>query len=270
MNRSSRPFRTPANLSDSVHRQLDLYALAASAAGVGFLALAQPVEGKVVYTPANLKIVFRDHVSLDLNHDGVTDFILSNTSYSYIHGTASYLRVKPSKGNAVVVEFRGRKQIGAADLKAQVTIGPEKHFVNSNSEMMAGYGIAYATYTFRSFFGPWAHGGKGVKNRYLGLKFVIRGHVHYGWARLTVPMWVQRKRDIVGHLTGYAYETIANKAIITGNKIESNEIETGVEQPNPASLIAPNINPTTLGLLAGGSPGLSVWRRSASPKSQTK
>jgi hypothetical protein len=44
MQRSSRPIRTSAKLSDSLHRQLNMYALAASAAGVGLLAFAQPTE----------------------------------------------------------------------------------------------------------------------------------------------------------------------------------------------------------------------------------
>jgi hypothetical protein len=47
MNRS----RAPSKLSDSVHHQLNMYALAASAAGVGILALAQTAEAKIIYTP---------------------------------------------------------------------------------------------------------------------------------------------------------------------------------------------------------------------------
>ena len=45
MTRSSRP-RRAANLSDSVQHKLNMYALAASAAGVGALALAQPAEAQ--------------------------------------------------------------------------------------------------------------------------------------------------------------------------------------------------------------------------------
>lgn len=49
---SSQP-RKVTNLSDSTTRQLRTYALAASAAGVGVLALTQPVEAEIVYTPAH-------------------------------------------------------------------------------------------------------------------------------------------------------------------------------------------------------------------------
>ena len=48
--------RKTANLSESFHPQLSMYAFAASAASVGVLALASPSEAKIVYTPAHLKI----------------------------------------------------------------------------------------------------------------------------------------------------------------------------------------------------------------------
>ena len=84
MKRSSGSCKT-ANLSKSAHQQLSMYALAASAAGVGTLILAQPALAKVVYTPANIKIVQNGGlITFDLNHDGIPDFGLSNkfTSFS--------------------------------------------------------------------------------------------------------------------------------------------------------------------------------------------
>lgn len=67
------------NLPDSLHRQLNMYARAAGAAGVGALALAQGAEAKIVYTPANLKIVQNGGlITFDLNHDGIADFGLSD------------------------------------------------------------------------------------------------------------------------------------------------------------------------------------------------
>jgi hypothetical protein len=74
MNRSSGPCKT-ANLPDSIHQQLNMYALAASVAGVGISALAHPAEGKIVYKPAHVVIGYhgvRNH-SLDLNSDGFAD-----------------------------------------------------------------------------------------------------------------------------------------------------------------------------------------------------
>jgi hypothetical protein len=76
MKRSSRPARTPASLPESVYRQVNMYALAATAAGVSLLACPQDAEGKIVYKRAHVQIIRNQPYSLDLNHDGITDFYL--------------------------------------------------------------------------------------------------------------------------------------------------------------------------------------------------
>ena len=79
--------------------------------------------------------------------------------------------------------------------------------------------------------GPWAN----VQHRYLGLKFFINGKVHYGWARLNVHWYVP---DVSGTLTGYAYETVPGKSIITG-QTKGPDDQGRPEQPSPATLAAP-------------------------------
>jgi hypothetical protein len=71
MQPSSRPARTAAFLSDSINCRLNMYTLTATAAGVGMMALAQPVEAKIIYTPANVKVTQFPPVTIDLNHDGI-------------------------------------------------------------------------------------------------------------------------------------------------------------------------------------------------------
>jgi hypothetical protein len=63
--------RIPSHLSESVHHRLNMYAIAASAAGVGLLALAQPAQGKIIYTSTHKTIKVHQHYYLDLNHDGI-------------------------------------------------------------------------------------------------------------------------------------------------------------------------------------------------------
>ena len=75
MKHSLRP-RKPANLPESVHHQLNIHALAASAAGVGMLALTTPAEARIMYTPTHHVIAEGGHYRLDVNHDGITDFTL--------------------------------------------------------------------------------------------------------------------------------------------------------------------------------------------------
>jgi hypothetical protein len=64
--------RKTANLSESIHKQLNMYAIAAGAAGVSILALVQPAEAKVVYTSANGKLDGKP-LPIDLNHDGIPE-----------------------------------------------------------------------------------------------------------------------------------------------------------------------------------------------------
>ena len=67
--------RKPASLSLSVHHRLNMYALAASAAGVSLLALAPPSEAEIVYTKA--------HVVLGARSDN--EFLLSGLC-AFLHG----------------------------------------------------------------------------------------------------------------------------------------------------------------------------------------
>jgi len=66
MKRSSQP-RLAVELSKPLTHQLNMYALAAGAAGVGLLALSPSAEAKIIYTPAHAKIT--TPLPIDLNHD---------------------------------------------------------------------------------------------------------------------------------------------------------------------------------------------------------
>jgi len=83
---------------------------------------------------------------------------------------------------------------------------------------------------------------------------------HYGWARLSVS--VPHPFDIVATLTGYAYETKPGKSIKAGQTKEADP--TNEDFGSSASLtntIQEKSQPATLGALAMGAPGLSIWRR---------
>jgi hypothetical protein len=104
----------------------------------------------------------------------------------------------------------------ASALPAGAPIGPKGNF-SVRFPFMAvelfqkGDGSQY------SDLGPWAGKGNGVSDRYLGLKFVVGGEVHYGWARLSVTLGHHRQfDDVSGTLTGYAYETVPDKPIVAG------------------------------------------------------
>ena len=239
MKRSLKPARIPSSVSDSLHSRLNMYALAASAAGVGVLALTQPAEAKIVYTPTHHVIGKNASYKLDLNHDKIADFALVNTRGCNTDFCVDILSAIPSGGNGVE-GARGFLSIPyASALKRGARIGPKDHF---SGRLMASSESSQGT------IGKWLN----VTNGYLGLKFTIKGKTHYGWARLTVQ--VLHGAFIKTTLTGYAYETVANKPIIAGMTRSD---------ADGMSMLPPASQPASLGLLAQGSPALSVWRREA-------
>jgi hypothetical protein len=202
--------RTPAQLSESIQQQLNMYALAAGAAGVSFLALAQPAQAKIVYTAAHVKIGAGGVGSydLDLNRDGVTDFSLSTGgSCDVVRCFYSFNVYGKARSNGIVFEGRGRGRKLAQAMPRGAVIGGKRHFGSEGGMADATYfttGKGYVT-------GHWLD----ATNRYLGLRFQVNGATHYGWARLSVEV-VKQPWSVNATLTGYAYETIPNRPIIAG------------------------------------------------------
>ena len=212
--------RKTFKISHSLNRKLNTYALVASAAGVSVLALARASESKVVYTETHQVTSSRVPLFIDLNHDGIRDFILHTTYYV---GSGYFKVGLDASGyrnfNNMVAGRRFSRSSyffsAASALRAGARIGPGGKFsVNfpfMAEELFDGHGSQ------NSDLGPWAAKGKGVRNRYLGLKFVVHGKVHYGWATLSVTLGHDRQHnDVSGTLTGYAYETVPNEPIIAG------------------------------------------------------
>ena len=168
-------------LSLWLDHNLNLYALAASAAGVGVLALAQPAEAKIVYTPANKHIPPHHSLRLDLNHDGTVDFTLQNFATCGTDQCHYGFFQTPAAGNSVVGYFF-ESLLLASDLKRGARIGPDAAFHKGTAALIEAVYSQGGQST--ALLGPW----RNVKDRYLGMKFKIHGATHYGWARLTVDL----------------------------------------------------------------------------------
>jgi hypothetical protein len=65
---------------------------------------------------------------------------------------------------------------------------------------------------------------------------------------------------VSGLLTGYAYETIPNRPILTG-KEEGTEDTNNASQKNGALMGQVALQPASLGRLAQGASGVTTWRR---------
>jgi len=247
MQRSRRLIHTPSQFPSALHHNLNAYALSAAAAGVALLAVTPPADAEIVFTPVNGQIASGSKYALDLNHDGVIDFTFQNDFHISTTPFGDDLNIAPAvNGNGVWQGPRERyNQRDAAALPAGVPVGSGKPFIFQNVNM------AYASLTAFTYVsgGPW----KNTTNRFLGLKFLINGEVHYGWARLTV-LTDSHREEVKATLTGYAYETVPNQPILTG-QVSGTAEESSLAQP------AASRSKAQLGLLALGTSGLAAWRR---------
>lgn len=229
-------------LRDKLEQRLKAYGAAAGAAGVGLLALAQSAKAEIVYTPAHTIFMTTSERWIDINHDGINDFRIENAADLGLGSTILVIAFGMHRGDGVLV-YQSFDNDEASPLPLGASIGPSKQFAHSAS--MAG---AYAG----------TGGGTWGKNRYLGLQFDLNGEKHYGWAELSIAL--NKQGTLTVEIEGYAYETIADQPIMAG---ETTEMD-GAAERTPTSLRTPAPVPATLGLLALGSPGLSIWRRKES------
>lgn len=241
--RTSRINRALILLNRRLDHRLLGYAAAATAAGVGTMALSQPSQAEVVYTPTNQQIKLGTTLSLDLNNDGVTDFFIRNL-YAVCIETSARKECSNFIDQSLQVAPVSPNGVGAGPRWAPALPAGEK--VGLGDRFAAVGSMEFCT-TSRSSVpisgGPW----RNKKDRYLALAISIDGEMHYGWARFSVGLSKPCKVEAV--LTGYAYETVAGKPILTGATSDTNQA---------ASESRSNF---TIGALALGSAGLVAWQR---------
>ena len=203
--------------------------MGAVSAGVSLLALTQISDAKIVYKPANIPIpgkgVGLDKVGLDLNNDGVRDVLFK---LGFFARGGAFLEAYPAVWQARDgIEGTGRFE---SALSSGVSVGPKDNFQASHHVMVSALCSSGQCETY----GAWQFSTP----RYLGVRFVIGNKVHYGWIRMTVDAG-ELSTSVV--ITGYAYETNPNTAIITGKTEDGDASAKDQSQPG------------TLGLLARGS-----------------
>ena len=254
MTKDSKQPRPTAVINSKLNKNLTAYVAAAGAAGVALLASAPSAEAKVIYTQTHTRL---SAVTLDINHDGVFDFVIrdeggcvSERNGSICGGVLMLNASSYTKGH-----FMGAPGFASA-LFAGAKIGPTAQF--SAGEIIGSdfYRFFSGTITPPTWDGPFANSGKGVRNRYIGLKFNIGPQAHYGWMRISVQIPNSQKPGFIGTITGYAYETEPNTAIIAGQTSGASEHARSMSDPldsQPA--------PASLGMLARGADGLALWRR---------
>jgi hypothetical protein len=245
-----------ANLPASIQQQLTMYAIAAGAAAGGLLALSQPCEAKIVHRRLNVTLQGIESYYFNPANQGVAPF---HFSASFINRTNTWwnrLFLTPTTSAAGPLLAKNKF---ISELQAGATIGKSGTFARG-----ASYGLlfTYGPYgggTFKHHRGNFAFG----QTDYLGFKFNIGGKEHFGWVRMKVS--IRRfpgKKITVTVLHDYGYETIPGKSIKAGQTQSTADDfpyqDLGASLTTPVPETQP---PATLGLLALGAPGLSIWRR---------
>jgi hypothetical protein len=161
-------------LKATLDKNLSAYATAATAAGMGMLMSALPVEAKIVHTPSNIPIpVNAGTILLDLNHDGIPDFGFNNAySFGGIRRGEGYhaggVEASPAQKNNAIWEVTSHNVPCAAALPKGMRVGPKDPLVAESLIMAASHG----SYTNGgSAYGPWLK----VQEAYIGVKFAIHG-----------------------------------------------------------------------------------------------
>ena len=263
----SRSPKAASTLPSKTSNRLNAYALAASAAGVGLLALAPSADAEIVYTPVHATIGRNGSYNLDLSNDGRVEFTIREMALTRPFGTSQILAITPANGNLIKCAgcvFTSFYTAQALNAGSQIgPVGQSVTFLSFRAEMADR---AISNGNSLSFYLPWAD----VQGKFLGLMFHLSDGDHFGWARVSVTFHKgsrnQRSWDAL--ITGYAYETDPEKPIRAG-QIDDGQINDGqidddkISDDQASGQISSDVPPVNAGLgsLALGAEGIAMWRR---------
>ncbi len=186
-----------------LERNLALYTLAAAAT----LAAGHPAQAEVVFTPSSRQFTGIP-IDIDMDNDGVADFTMRgtggcNSTYSFCAFSYGVIRATNApRRNGVAQENIGSFPFEAALIRGNHIGRPVDRF---NGSLMYFKGTTGSG-------GPWQN----VTDRYLGVKLIIDGQVHYGWIGFK-----QTRSHLTlfqAQFTGWAYETEPNTPIRAGQR----------------------------------------------------
>jgi hypothetical protein len=195
----------------------------------GAVVSAAGAQAQVVYTDVNPDYS-HDAVEngsyslfpLDLNNDQTIDFVIASKDTITSAHVRFTLAAPYGAGNAVAGENpAGYDYALALDINSMVD--------STLNWIAATNTMAYNVNTNNPYNENW----NGVTDKYLGLKFVVAGNTHYGWARLDSYAIGD---SIV--LKDYAYNATPNTGILTGDMgvgLDETQIEKLVKFVNQAN-----------------------------------
>ena len=226
-------------------------------AAYGAMAVAAALGGS---TPANASIIswpggdatssVNSSVTFNMLTGGVgtTDpgnhFALRQLSYTFsASARAEVLGIGFGflQAGGLPLKLAGGANIGAGGLFQSIGILARNFLTYITTGTLSSLPVGYST---TNFLGNWQNGNVGAGRGFLGLKFLIAGQTHYGWADITVG------NGYAITLHGFAYEACADQSIDSGATTGGATCDTG-QTPEPHSAA----------LLALGAVGVLAYRR---------
>jgi|HubBroStandDraft_6_1064221.scaffolds.fasta_scaffold26541_3 hypothetical protein len=199
--------RPVVRLDRHLEKKLISYALAASAAGVSVLACSPQAEAKVFFTDTWIPIAPNTATTnIDLTNGGTVNFTIANKQSCSTYHCFETMNVLPQNSRNAVW---GANTYASA-LGSGVSLGSNGQFQAGHQRMAAdraGFGRS-GTESYRST-GQWRQ----ATRLFLGVKFIIQGEIHYGWVRVDAAATFA---GMYAAVTGYAYESVPNQPIKTG------------------------------------------------------
>ena len=205
--------RTRKQITRKLERQLASYAVAAVAIG----AAVPSAAAQVVYTQTDLKLT-HGALTFDIDGNGSPELNLVNeaTNSYYFVGGLLFVTGNDAEDSAVLGR-KGKLVYDALPVPQGVSIGPTSPAAFLKASRFYAPFMAEAAYSYnqgRVLTGAFAN----ITGKYLGFRFTESGATHYGWMRLTVTADPSRLPAIVVKVSGYAYESTPDTAIIAGDR----------------------------------------------------
>jgi hypothetical protein len=182
-----------------------------------------PLNSTIIYTDVKpdsvIKYGVRQQYNLDLNNDGITDFIIG---FNYIQnrcggeGVANRMSeyISPVGGYNQVLDTNGGPPAPAGTLNSSAVIGPDAQWSATPGQNLLTVENSQGTCPWgTNHFGAWYN----VSDKYLGLKFIKNNNIYYGWVRLTSSgTSLTNFNEYSLTLKDYAYNSIPNQSILAG------------------------------------------------------
>ncbi len=140
---------------------------------------AGDAHGQVVYTDIDpdVSLGADETYDLDLNDDGIVDFVIGNRTASEFQKAEIY--VSSAAANAIVGYTGSLGYYYPSALEAGTNIGDGGNWIVPHP-----YATMLIAYTTGGNFGQF----NGVEDKYIGLQFAVDGNTHFGYVRLDVAV----------------------------------------------------------------------------------